>query len=219
MLRIKSRLSAIKSNPLVLSTGVENTRLKKSSRAAECWNLYTRIAALKNHLVLSVGAKFTVGNLKSPLMLSVTVQYIRVCDQKQSSRAWCWHPRHEIKKIMSCSVLGPVHEGRCSKEIILCSALVPNTRSVTEKPSRAQWLTPSTWSGYQTTREVLSRIKDLCSNTLAALCHCEVMENRIGRGDLTDLERDGHAKFFGIFTVTFASRSFFEKFYPPSRHA
>ena len=62
---------------------------KKSSRA-ECWALYTRVAALKNDLVLSVGAKFTVGNLKSPPMISVTVQYMRGL---------------RSKTILSCSVL------------------------------------------------------------------------------------------------------------------
>ena len=79
-------------------------------------------SCFKNHLVLSVGAKFTVGNLKSPLMLSVTVQYMRVCDQKQSSHARCWHPEHEIK--ISCRAQ--------------CWALY--TRVVSPKTSsRAQW--------------------------------------------------------------------------------
>ena len=55
----------------------------------------------QNYVVLSIGAKFTVGNLKSPLMLSVTTQYMPVYDQKQFPCAWCWHQRHEIKKMTS----------------------------------------------------------------------------------------------------------------------
>ena len=45
-------------------------------------------------------------------------------DKKQPTRAQCWRREHEIEKIISCTVLGSVREGRCSKEIISWSVLV-----------------------------------------------------------------------------------------------
>ena len=158
----------------MLNTGVENTRLKKQSSRAECWALYTSAAALKNHLVLSVGAKFTVGNLKSPLMLSATAQYMPVYDQKlplvlgAGSRNTRQQKNHVVLSVWPCT------RWLSSRAQKWCKYTVDS-----RKPFLAQCLTPSniTWSGYQSTRKVLCRIKDVISSTLTDFffgkLHCQ----------------------------------------------
>ena len=103
---------AIKNNPL--QHEFENHLVGNVLPGHEC-----RCSKTKIHFVDSVGAEYMVGHFKSHSMLNVTAQYIHVDDRKQSSRAWCWPPEHETKKI-SCTVLDSVHEGLCTK-ITFCA--------------------------------------------------------------------------------------------------
>ena len=96
VLRHSKCRSTLKNNPSAWRWHPRH-EIKKTMSCSVLGPVHEGRCSKKTHLVLSVGAKFTVGNLKNPLMLSVTTQFVRVCDQKQSYRARCWHLEHEIK--------------------------------------------------------------------------------------------------------------------------